>query len=183
MMVKIGFIVGSLRQNSFSERWAHNLEALFPSEYEIEYLNFSNLPLYSEDYDGKEPQVYLDFREAIKRQDAIVFITPEYNRSIPGGFKNAIDVASRPYGENVWDGKPALVVTHSISDISGALANHALRQVLTFINMPVLQQPEVYLSNSQKLLDDDGKITNDETKKFLQSVVEAYITFIEKFLK
>jgi len=182
-MVKIGFVVGSLRKDSFSKRWAQNVEELFPSDYEVEYLDFSNLPLYNQDYDGNDPKEYLEFREAVKRQDAIVFVTPEYNRSIPGGFKNAIDVASRPYGENVWDRKPALVVTHSISDISGALANHALRQVLTFINMPVLQQPEVYLSNSQKLLDDDGKITNDETKKFLQSVVEAYITFIEKFLK
>ena len=182
-MVKIGFVVGSLRKDSFSKRWAKNVEELFPSDYEMEYLDFSNLPLYNQDYDGNDPKEYLEFREAVKRQDAIVFVTPEYNRSIPGGFKNAIDVASRPYGENVWDGKPALVITHSISDISGALANHALRQILTFINMPVLQQPEVYLANSQKLLDEQGNVTNNETKDFLKSVVSAFISFTEKILK
>lgn len=182
-MVKVGFIVGSLRKNSYSGQWAKNMEEMFPSEYEIEYLEFSNLPLYSEDYDGNEPQEYLDFREAVARQDAIVFFTPEYNRSIPGGLKNAIDVASRPYGEGVWSGKPALVVSHSISGISGALANHALRQVLTFVDMPVLQQPEVYLANSQDLLDENGRINNDGTREFLQSVVDAYIEFAEKFIK
>lgn len=182
-MVKIGFMVGSLRKESFAKKWAQNLEAMFPSDYEIEYLDFSTLPLYNEEYDGNEPPEYLRFRESIKRQDAIVFVTPEYNRSIPGGFKNGIDVASRPYGANVWDGKPALVVTHSISGISGALANHALRQVLTFVNMPVLQQPEVYLANSQELLDESGQIMREDTKKFLNSVVMAYIEFAEKFIK
>lgn len=181
-MVKVGFIVGSLRKNSFSERWAQNLETLFPSQYEIEYLDFSTLPLYSQDYDGNEPQEYLDFREAVRRQDAIVFVTPEYNRSVPGGLKNALDIASRPYGENVWAGKPALVVSHSISGISGALANHALRQILTFVDMPVLQQPEVYLANSQDLLAEDGTLTKDDTKDFLQSVVDAYLKFAEKLL-
>lgn len=181
-MVKVGFIVGSLRENSFSEQWAKNMQAMFPSNYEVEYLNFSNLQLYSEDYDGNEPQEYLDFREKIKQQDAIVFFTPEYNRSIPGGLKNAIDVGSRPYGASVWDSKPALVVSHSISGISGALVNHVLRQSLTFLNMPVLQQPEVYLPISQNLLDENGKINNDETKAFLQSVVDAYVDFAQKLI-
>jgi len=181
-MTKVGFVVGSLRKNSFAGQWAKNLEKLFPSDTEVEYLDFSNLQLYSEDYDGNEPQEYLDFREQVKRQDAIVFITPEYNRSVPGGLKNALDVASRPYGESVWDGKPALVVSHSISGISGFGANHALRQSLTFLNMPVLQQPEVYLANSQNLLDDNGDVNNDGTKEFLQTVADSFTTFADKFI-
>lgn len=179
-MTKVGIVVGSLRKNAFSKRWAQNIETFLPNDYEVEYLEIGNLPLYSEDYDGNEPQVYLDFRETVERQDAIIFVTPEYNRSVPGVLKNAIDVGSRPYGQNKWNGKPALVASHSISGISGFGANHHLRQSLVFLNMPVLQQPEIYLPQSQNLLDEEGNITQDSTTQFLQSAVDAFVDFAAK---
>jgi len=181
-MTKVGIVVGSLRKGAYAKMWAKNIAELFPSEYETEFLEIGNLPLYSEDYDGNEPKEYLDFRASIERQDAIVFVTPEYNRSVPGVLKNAIDIGSRPYGENKWDGKPALVVSHSISGISGFGANHHLRQSLTFLNMPVLQQPEVYLPTSQNLLDENGNITEPSTTEFLESVVAAFTELIKKHL-
>lgn len=113
--------------------------------------------------------------------DAILFVTPEYNRSVPGVLKNAIDVGSRPYGASVWDGKPAAIISQSISNLSGFGANHHLRQVLTFLNMPVVQQPEVYLANSPELLDSNGKITNADTLKFLQSFVDIFVELIKKY--
>ena len=112
---------------------------------------------------------------------AILFVTPEHNRSIPAALKNALDVGSRPYGESVWNGKPALIISHSISNLSGFGANHHLRQVLTFLNMPTVQQPEVYLANSQDLLDDSGKFQSRDTVEFLQSVVQAFIELINKY--
>jgi len=179
-MTKVGIVVGSLREGSYAGQWAKIFEELLPSNYEVEYLDFSNLQVYTEDYDGNEPQEYLDYRDAVERQDAIIFVTPEYNRSIPGGLKNAIDVASRPYGYNKWAGKPALVASHSISNISGIAANHVLRQSLVFVDMPVLQQPEVYLANSPELLNDDGTVANPSTTEFLQSVVDAFDDLIKK---
>lgn len=181
-MTKVGILVGSIRKGAFSKQWAKNIEAMLPDSWEVDYLTFDQLPIYSEDYDGNEPQEYLDFREKVARQDAIIFVTPEYNRSIPGGLKNAIDVASRPYGDSQWGGKPALVASHSISGISGFGANHVLRQSLTFLDMPVMQQPEVYLPNSQDLLDENGQIKNDETRVFLQSVVDAFVNFANRFI-
>lgn len=181
-MVKIGVVVGSIRKGAHSKAWAQNLVNLLPSNYEAEFLEFKNLPIYSEEYDGNEPQEYLDFREAVKRQDGIIFVTPEYNRSVPGGLKNALDIGSRPYGESVWDGKPALVVSHSVSGISGFGANHHLRQSLTFLNMPTLQQPEVYLGNSGELIDDNGEITSQDTVQFLQTVADAYVEHVQRYV-
>lgn len=179
-MKKLGIVVGSLRPDSFSSRWAKVLEDLYPSEYEVTYLDYSKLPLYSEVYDTEAPQEYIDFRKQVAEQDAILFVTPEYNRSIPGGLKNAIDVASRPWGESVWAKKPALVVSHSISVISGFGANHHLRQVLTFLDMPTVQQPEVYLANSQDFFDEDGTFNNPGTAEFLQTAVNAHVDLINR---
>lgn len=179
-MSKIGIVVGSIRQNSFSQQLAQNITKLLPQGYEAEYLEIANLPLYSQDSDENVPEAYTSFRNLVKALDAVIFVTPEHNRSVPAALKNALDVGSRPYGSNVWDGKPALIVSQSPSDLSGFGANHHLRQVLAFLNMPVVQQPEVYIANVHELLDANGEITNQDTIGFLQSAVDAFISLIQK---
>lgn len=178
-MTKVGVIVGSLRKESYSRKIAHNVVDMFPSGYETEFIEIGNLALYNEEYDANPPSEYTDFRNKIRSCDAILFVTPEYNRSVPGVLKNALDVGSRPYGESVWDEKPAGIISQSISNLSGFGANHHLRQSLTFLNMPVVQQPEVYLANAQDLLDENGKIHNEDTKAFLQSFIDTFVKLIE----
>ncbi|MFD2968941.1 NADPH-dependent FMN reductase [Sphingobacterium bambusae] len=179
---KIGILVGSLRKESFSKKTAHFLIKNAPAGYQLELIEIGQLPIYNQDFDEEgSPAEYKPFRDKIKTLDAVIFITPEYNRSVPGVLKNALDVASRPYGESSWDGKPALVVSTSISNISGFGANHHLRQSLVFLNMPTLQQPEVYIANIQNLFDDNGKLTNAESAKFLNDVLAAFLAFADKF--
>lgn len=179
-MTKIGIVVGSLRKESFSKKIANNVANLFPTDYETEFVEIGNLQHYNEDYDANPPAEYTEFRNKIRECDAILFVTPEYNRSVPGVLKNALDVGSRPYGESAWDGKPAAIISQSISNLSGFGANHHLRQALTFLNMPVVQQPEVYLANSQDLVDENGKINNEDTIQFLQGFVDVFVDLIKK---
>ena len=175
----VGILVGSLRKESFSKKIANFLIGHAPDGYTLECVEIKDLPLYNQDYDEADtPESYAPFREKIKSLDAVIFITPEYNRSVPAALKNAIDVGSRPYGESVWDGKHALVISSSISNLSGFGANHHLRQSLVFLNMPTLQQPEVYLANVQNLFDDDGQLHKEDTAKFLQGVLQSFIEFI-----
>ncbi len=117
----------------------------------------------------------------MKDIDAVLFVTPEYNRSIPATIKNALDVGSRPYGQSIWDGKPAAIISQSPSNLSGFGANHHLRQPLVFLNMPVLQQPEVYLANSYDLFDENGKLTKEDTGKFLNDFVQAFVELIQRY--
>ena len=182
-MTKIGVVVGSLRNESFARKWARALAELFPANVEVEFLEIGNLPLYNEEYDQHSPEEYIHFREAVAAQDAIIFSTPEYNRSTSGVLKNAIDVASRPWGQSVWSGKPALIIGHSISGMSGVNAVQSLRPILAFLDMPVLGQPEVYLAHSQDFFDEEGKLNNGDTKAFLQTVADAFIAHIEKNTK
>ena len=179
-MTKVGLVVGSLRKESFSKKIAINVATLFPEGYETEFVEIGNLALYNEEYDGNSPEEYTTFRNTLKGVDAVLFVTPEYNRSVPGVLKNALDVGSRPYGESVWDAKPAAIISQSISNLSGFGANHHLRQSLTFLNMPILQQPEAYLANSSELVDENGKINNEGTIQFLQSFVDAFVELIKK---
>ena len=180
----IGIIVGSLRKGSYNKMIADFLKENAPEGYQIEPIEIGALPLYNQDYDEEgSPDSYGAFRDSVRAVTGIIFVTPEYNRSVPGGLKNALDVGSRPYGSSVWDGKPALVISSSISGISGFGANHHLRQSLTFLNMPVLQQPEAYIANTQDLFDDDGKLTKESTAKFLREVLGAYVAFLEQQLK
>ena len=134
-MAKIGIIVGSLRKNSFSKQIADNVVSLLPAGYEAEFVEIGNLPLFNQDYEGDlgTPAEYTTFRNTIKALDAVLFVTPEYNRSIPAALKNALDVASRPYGESVWNGKPAAIISQSPGALAGFGSNHHLRQVLTFL--------------------------------------------------
>lgn len=182
-MPKIAILVGSLRKESFSKKIAANVAPLFPDGYETMFAEIGNLPLYNQDYDDENnaPAEYISFRNAMKEVDAVLFVTPEYNRSLPAVLKNALDVGSRPYGDSVWDGKPAAIISQSVGAISGFGANHHLRQALTFLNMPVVQQPEAYIANSAELLDENGQINNQDTIQFLQSFVDAFIELIKKY--
>ncbi|KGB50684.1 ACP phosphodiesterase [Leuconostoc mesenteroides P45] len=180
-MTKYGVIVGSIREHSFSKGVADALVAGLPEDAEVSYLSISDLPLYSQDYDADSPAEYTKFRAEVAAQDAFIFVTPEHNRSISAALKNALDVASRPWGENVWAGKPALVASQSISGISGVLAHHVLRQSLVFLDMPTMQQPELYIGNVQTLSDEEGHIINTDTQEFLASAAKQFVTFAKKF--
>ena len=181
-MVKVALISGSLRKDAVSTKIAKNIAEFFPTGYETELVEIGNLPLFNQDYEenGNTPEEYTTFRNKVKEVDAVLFVTPEYNRSIPAPLKNALDVGSRPYGESIWNGKPAAIVSQSPSNLSGFGANHHLRQVLTFLNMPVVQQPEVYLANSFELFDENGKFKNEGTVEFLQSFVDTFVDLIKK---
>lgn len=181
-MPKVGIIVGSLRKNSFSKQVADNVVPLFPAGFETEFVEIGHLPLFNQDYEGElgTPPEYTEFRNKIKSLDAVLFVTPEYNRSIPAALKNALDVASRPYGESVWNGKPAAIISQSPGTLAGFGVNHHLRQVLTFLNMPVVQQPEAYIGSVHELLDENGKL-NQETIEFLQGFVNEFVELIKKY--
>lgn len=180
-MKKIGIIVGSLRKESFTKKVAQHVESLIPNKYETAFIDIGHLPFFNQDFeeDLGTPEEYKSFRHTIKELDAVLFATPEYNRSIPAVLKNALDAGSRPYGESVWDGKPAGIISVSPGAIAGFGANHHLRQVLTFLNMPVVQQPEVYIGSVHELLDGSGKISNQDTVQFLQSFVNVFDELIE----
>jgi chromate reductase, NAD(P)H dehydrogenase (quinone) len=181
MAKDIVVIVGSLRKESFNRKMANALRELAPASLELGIVEIGQLPLYNQDLDPDNvPAAWKEFRDRMKKADGVLFITPEYNRSIPAPLKNAIDVGSRPYGKSVWDQKPAAVISVSPGQIGGFGANHHLRQSLVFLNMPTMQQPEAYIGGADKLFDASGKITNDGTRGFLTKFMEAYAAWVEK---
>jgi chromate reductase, NAD(P)H dehydrogenase (quinone) len=137
------------------------------------------LPFYNQDLEDTPPLAWTAFRDRVRVADAVLFVTPEYNRSVPAVLKNAIDVGSRPYGSSVWSGKPAAVISVSPGAIGGFGANHHLRQSLVFVDMPAMQQPEAYIGNAGALFDDEGHVTNDDRRKLLQNFASAFSTWIE----
>ncbi|MDD2197680.1 MAG: NAD(P)H-dependent oxidoreductase [Bacteroidales bacterium] len=171
---KIAVIVGSLRKESFNLKTAKALVAMAPDSLSLEILNIANLPMFNEDLEATPPNEWVEFRKQIVAADGFLFLTPEYNRSVPGVLKNAIDVGSRPYGQNSWSGKPAAIVSVSISNISGFGANHHLRQSLVFVNVLTMAQPEAYIGGATALFDDNGNLTNDSTNDFLKSFMGAF---------
>lgn len=177
---KIAVLVGSLRKESLNLKMAKALIALAPPTLTLEILDLSKLALYNEDLDADPPQAWTDLRESVKKFAGILFVTPEYNRSVPAVLKNALDVGSRPYGKNVWDGKPAAVISVSPSAMGGFGANHHLRQSLVFLNVPVMQQPEAYIGGAAKLFDEKGQLVNDSTKEYLRKILSAYSAWVEK---
>lgn len=179
-MTKVGIVVGSIREGSFSGRVAKALVSLLPEGYDATYLQIDHLPLYNQDHDENSPQEYIDFRKQVETQDAIIFVTPEHNRSVPAALKNALDAASRPYGENKWAGKPALIASQSPGAISGFGANHHLRQMLTFLDVPVVQQPEIYIAETPALLGEDGEFLAEGTESFLKTGIDAFTNLVEK---
>lgn len=176
--LKLGIIVGSLRRESFSRKIANNVANLLPGSMTVEWVSIE-LPMYNQDLDddGMPPQAWTEFRKNVKGCDAYLFITPEYNRTIPPVLKNALDIGSRPYGQNVWGGKKGAVISVSPGAIGGFGANHALRQAVVVLDITMLQQPEMYIGGVAKLLDKDGCV-NAETTAFLQNFVAQFIKFI-----
>jgi len=179
---KIAVFVGSLRKESFNRKMANALIALAPESLKLEIIEIGGLPLYNQDYDdeGKPPAVWTEFRERVKSFDGVLFVTPEYNRSVPGGLKNAIDVGSRPYGKSVWAGKPGAVVTVSPGAIGGFGANHHLRQSLVFLDVPAMQQPEAYIGGAGDLFDANGQVARDATREFLKKFMVAFAAWVAK---
>lgn len=179
---KVGVIVGSLRKESFNKKVANALIENAPESLSFDFIEIGNLDLYNEEYDSNSPSSYIDFRNKVKNVDAVLFLTPEYNRSIPGVLKNALDVASRPWGQSVWNGKPAAVVSVSIGTTGAFGANHHLRQVLVFLNMPTLAQPEAYISNAMTLFDTNGKLINESTIGFLTNYMIAFESWVKRII-
>lgn len=180
---KIAVIVGSLRKESYNLKTAKTLIALAPESLALEIIDISGLPLFNEDLEATPPEEWNLLRKQIRAADGLLFLTPEYNRSVPAVLKNAIDVGSRPYGQNSWDGKPAAVVSVSIGNISGFGANHHLRQSLVFVNVPTMAQPEAYLGNAAALFNESGNLINKSTEEFLNSFLLAFEKWIQQIVK
>ncbi len=178
---KIAVFVGSLRKGSFNRMMAKVLIALAPEFLKLEIVEIGGLSFYDQDLDdeGRPPADWTAFRERVRSFDGLLFVTPEYNRSVPGVLKNAIDVGSRPYGRNVWGGKPGAVISVSPGAIGGFGANHHLRQSLVFLDVPAMQQPEAYIGGAAKLFAPDGTVANEETREFLKKFMEAFGAWVE----
>lgn len=178
---KVGVIIGSLRKESCSRKTALALRKLAPLGLNLGIVEIGDLPLYNEDLEiAGGPAPWQRFRTEIRAADAVLFITPEYNRSVPAALKNALDVGSRPYGESVWNDIPSAVISVSMGAIGGFGANHHLRQSLVALNMPVMQQPEAYIGNAAGLFDEYGELTSPETGKFLGQFMEAFSSWTER---
>ncbi|HSN19606.1 MAG TPA: NAD(P)H-dependent oxidoreductase [Usitatibacter sp.] len=177
--MKVAVVVGSLRKGSYNRMVAKALCAIAQG-LECEIVEIGELPLYNPDLDeGSPPPAWEEFRKRIRAADAVLFVTPEYNRSVPGPLKNALDVGSRPYGKSVWAKKPAAVVSVSPGAIGGFGANHHLRQSLVFLDMPAMQQPEAYIGGVASLVDAQGHLTNADTREFLRKFLEAFARWIK----
>ena len=172
--LKVAVLIGSLRAASFSKKVAQALIERAPRELECRVVQIGNLPLYNEDLEPNAPPAWREFRAELSHSDAVLFVTPEYNRSIPGCLKNALDVGSRPEKQSVFDGLPAAVVSVTPYKLGAFGANHALRQTFVFLNMPVLQQPEAYIGKVVDALDDSGKVKDPETAQLLEKFMRAF---------
>jgi chromate reductase len=171
---KVAVLVGSLRRDSLNRKLANALVELAPPSLEPGIVEIGQLQMYTQDLDGSPPAEWVAFRDRIRAADAVLFVTPEYNRSVPAALKNALDIGSRPYGQSVWDRKPGAIASASPSAIGGFGANHHLRQSLVFLNVPAMQQPEAYVGHADKLFGPDGKLANDSTRKFLTDFMAAF---------
>jgi chromate reductase len=176
---RIAVVVGSLRKDSFNRQLARALEPLFPPGFTFEHLRLDDLPLYNQDDDGNPAAAVTRLRAEVKAAQGLLFVTPEYNRSIPGVLKNAIDHASRPYGQNAWAGKPAGVLGVSVGAIGTALAQQHLRNVLAYLDVPTLGQPEAFIQQKEGLFDAQGHI-GEGSKKFLQTWVDQYVAWVKR---
>lgn len=179
-MYNVGYLIGSLATASINRKLAKALINLAPADLEMSEIPFKDLPLYSYDYDDDYPQVAREFKQRIADADAILFVTPEYNRAIPGGLKNAIDWASRPWGKNAFTGKPSAIIGTSIGAIGTALAQQNLRGVLAFCNAPLMNSVEAYIQSTPGLITDDGQVTNDSTADFLRNYMAEFLAFIAR---
>jgi chromate reductase len=177
---RVAVLVGSLRRESLNRKLANALVGLAPPALQLRIVEIGALPLYNQDHEAEPPAAVREFKQAIAASAAVLFVSPEYNRSVPGVLKNAIDWGSRPYGQSAWAGKPAAVITLSPGAIGGFGANHHLRQSLVFLDMPTLPQPEAYVGNGGKLFGADGGIAVPETREFLGKFMAAFAGWIEQ---
>ncbi|MGH8249151.1 MAG: NADPH-dependent FMN reductase [Steroidobacteraceae bacterium] len=175
---KVGYLVGSLATASINRRLAMALVRLAPPQLELEEIPIRDLPLYSYDYDSNYPEVAVKFKQAIIDSDAVLFVSPEYNRSIPGGLKNAIDWASRPHGKNAFTHKPSAVIGASIGKVGTAVAQQQLRIVLGYCNSPQMGAVEAYIQFTKEMIDDKHQVTDDSTRKFLTKFMSEFQTFV-----
>ena len=179
--LNIAVVVGSIRKDSFNRRFAEALARLAPEGVQFNFLRIDDLPLYDQDSDAQPPApTVARLRQEIKAADGVLFVTPEYNRSIPGVLKNAIDHASRPYGHSKWKGKPAAIVTLSPGPLSGSMAAQHLRNVLAVLDMPTLNQPEMYVQWKDGLVDEQGKV-GPASQAFAQNFVDAFVAWVHRF--
>lgn len=181
--MKIGILVGSLRQQSFNRKVALTLIKLAPPPLDMKLIEIGNLPFFNQDLEAAPPKEWITFREQLMPLDGFLIVTPEYNRSVPAALKNALDVGSRPYGKSLWNAKPCAIVSASIGAIGGFGANHHLRQSMVFLNTPCLQQPEVYLSYVDKLFNETGDLINEDTKTFLSQFMQTYAEWVQTNMK
>jgi chromate reductase len=180
MTYRIAVIVGSLRRESFNQQLAQALSRLAPPRFEFVPLRIDDLPLYNQDDDSHQAPSVRRMKGEIAAAQAVLFVTPEYNRSVPGVLKNAIDHGSRPYGQSVWAGKPAAVIGISVGAIGTALAQQHLRSILAYLDMPTLGQPEVYLQARAGFFGADGQVAADDTRQFLQKFVERFAEWVRE---
>ena len=182
MAYKIAIIVGSLRKDSLNRRVARSICGIRGDNLDCSMVEIGDLPLYNQDYDAlpQQPDAYVRFREQVGSADGVLFVSPEYNRGIPGVLKNAIDVGSRPYGQSVWDKKPAAIVTASPGSIGGFGSNHQIRQSCVFLNMPVMQQPEAYLGHvTDDSFDESGCLKDGPLKDLVTKLAHAFHDWVD----
>lgn len=177
---KVAVFVGSLREGSFNRQLARALERLGEDRLEFDFVGIGGLPLYDQDFDGDYPATAAALKEQIRAADAVLFVTPEYNRSVPGVLKNAIDLASRPYGDSAFAGLPAAVTGASVGAIGTAMAQQHLRNILSYLDMAVMPQPEAYIHFKDGLVDADGRITRQDTREFLEDFVDRFVEWIDR---
>jgi len=180
---RVAVVVGSLRKESFNRKLALALKAMAPAAMTLEIAEIGQLPLYNQDDDANPAAASVAFKQQIAGAGAVLFVTPEYNRSVPGVLKNAIDIASRPYGKSAWSGKPVAVISLSPGAQGGFGANHHLRQSLVFLDMPVLQQPEAYVGGAGDMFDESGGLKKPETRQFLDKFLAAFAAWIDRTAK
>jgi len=176
--IKIAVLIGSLRKDSLNRKLALALAQLAPAGVTFEHVRIDDLPLYNQDQDGDQPASVRRVKGEIAAAQGVLFVTPEYNRSIPGVLKNAIDNASRPYGQSAFSGKPAGVIGISLGALGTSMAQQHLRNVLAYLDMPTLGQPEAYIQNKEGLLDDKGHVA-DSIREFLKGWVEKYVAWVK----
>jgi chromate reductase len=177
--IKIAVVVGSLRKDSLNHKLALALAHLAPSGVTFEHVRIDDLPLYNQDDDGNQAESVRRLKAEISSAQGVLFVTPEYNRSIPGVLKNALDNASRPYGQSAWAGKPAGVIGVSIGPIGTALAQQHLRNVLAYLDMPTMGQPEAFIQNKEGLFDDKGHV-GEASREFVKGWVEKYVAWVKR---
>jgi chromate reductase, NAD(P)H dehydrogenase (quinone) len=180
---RIAVMVGSLRQDSLNRRLALALAALAPENFSFHHSRIDDLPLYNQDDDNRPGEAVRRLKTEISAAQGVLFVTPEYNRSVPGVLKNAIDLASRPYGQSAWAGKPAGVIGVSVGAIGTSMAQQHLRNILAYLDMPTMGQPEAYIGNREGLFDDKGHIGIEDTRRFLQTWMDKYTAWVRMFAK